>query len=123
MRFTLLEKFLSREGAKKDKGRAMQKILHNYHIDAKDVAQLRVNGTSAARKAKSHVRSALAFSMRWNGTPSRGHAFWWTRPLTAETSRDHSGGNGKHPHAETSRDHSGGNGKQPVIAHLSSPVH
>src|SRR5262249_15977355 len=74
----------------------------------------------AARKAKSHVRSALAFSIRWNGTPSRGHAFWWARPLTADTSRDHSGGNGKHPHAETSRDHSGGNGKQPVIAHLSS---
>jgi hypothetical protein len=43
--------------------------------------------------------------------------------LTANTSCDHSGGNGKHPQAEASRDHSGGSIKQADLAHLSSPVH
>jgi hypothetical protein len=42
--------------------------------------------------------------------------------LTAKTSCDQSGGNGKHPQAEASRDHSGGNVKQADLAHLSSPV-
>jgi hypothetical protein len=42
--------------------------------------------------------------------------------LTANTSCDHSGCNGKHPQAEARRDHSGGNIKQAALVHLSSPV-
>ena len=42
-------------------------------------------------------------------------------PLTHRRGNTRTGGRGR-PHSETSRDHSGGNGKQGDLAHLSSPV-
>jgi hypothetical protein len=51
------------------------------------------------------------------------HEFERFNPLTHRRGRGNtrSGGRGR-PHSETSRDHSGGNGKQRDLAHLSSPI-
>jgi hypothetical protein len=42
-------------------------------------------------------------------------------PLTHRRGNTRIGGRGR-PYSETSRDHSGGNGKQSGLAHLSSPI-
>jgi hypothetical protein len=49
------------------------------------------------------------------------HELEWFNPLTHRRGNTRSGGRGR-PHSETSRDHSGGNGKQTGLAHLSSPI-
>src|SRR5262245_63867098 len=49
------------------------------------------------------------------------HELQRVNPLTHRGGNTRTGGRGR-PHSETSRDHSGGNGKQGDLAHLSSPV-
>jgi hypothetical protein len=85
--------------------------------------QLYLGGLACCHQAASLATEALRVQHPFHPRVIEGiRALVAEAALTADTSCDHSGGNGKHPQAEASRDRSGGNIKQAALVHLSSPV-